>query len=389
MTTHDDMAITVDAHEETFVRIAGVLYGQAYGDAFGMPSELLRRDQIKPMFGTIDSLLAGHPKNPASCMFEAGEFTDDTQQALAILHAVIECDGKIDANCIAKHILTWADERKVWDQNILGPSSKAALTALRAGTPISELENQGTTNGAAMRSAVLGCILSAPLLIDGEIDADSQLAFIEQVYEACSPTHKSDVAVAGAVMIACFIACVLDGMQANTALSVACETSERAQNHYASTLSPLVATRVLWAINLLAMSHRAHGERLQALRENLGSEGEEFERALATLEEDYHFEICELTYTLIGADMETIHTVPAAFALAEASNWNPSTCARLAANLGGDTDTIGAIACALCGAIRGVNAINSDERALIDSANGCDLFADARILTELRERVLG
>jgi ADP-ribosylglycohydrolase len=42
---------------------------------------------------------------------------------------------------------------------VLGPTSKIALNAIRDGKPVSALENNGVTNGAAMRASPLGCLL--------------------------------------------------------------------------------------------------------------------------------------------------------------------------------------------------------------------------------------
>src|SRR5699024_12215007 len=88
-----------------------------------------------------------------------------------------------------------------FNKNVLGPTSKIALNAIRDGKPVAELENNGVTNGAAMRVSPLGCLLPAR-------DVDS---FIDDVALASSPTHKSDLAVAGAVVIAWAISRAIDG----------------------------------------------------------------------------------------------------------------------------------------------------------------------------------
>ncbi len=56
-------------------------------------------------------------------------------------------------------------------------------------------------------------------------------------------------------------------------------------------------------------------------------------------------------------------------------NWHKPTlnrCAVLCANLGGDTDTIGAMATAICGALHGVNAIDPALKAELDAVNQLD-----------------
>ena len=73
--------------------------------------------------------------------------------ALCPADAIIECDGQIDADVIGKHILNWALDFDAFNKNVLGPTSKIALNAIRDGKPVSELENNGVTNGAAMRAS--------------------------------------------------------------------------------------------------------------------------------------------------------------------------------------------------------------------------------------------
>lgn len=173
-------------------RILGALYGQALGDAMGMPSELWPRSRVKAHFGWIDRFLPGPKENNAACYFNRAEFTDDTSMALCLADALLERKGKIDPDLIGRNILDWALRFDAFNKNVLGPTSKIALNAIRDGKPVAELENNGVTNGAAMRVSPLGCLLPAR-------DVDS---FIDDVALASSPTHKSDLAVAGAVVIA-------------------------------------------------------------------------------------------------------------------------------------------------------------------------------------------
>jgi ADP-ribosylglycohydrolase len=109
-------------------------------------------------------LLPGPAENNAACYFKQAEFTDDTSMALCLADAIIECDGQINADVIGKHILHWALDFDAFNKNVLGPTSKIALNAIRDGKPVSELENNGVTNGAAMRASPLGCLLPATRL---------------------------------------------------------------------------------------------------------------------------------------------------------------------------------------------------------------------------------
>lgn len=105
-------------------RILGALYGQALGDAMGMPSELWPRKRVKAHFGWIDRFLPGPAENNAACYFKQAEFTDDTSMALCLADAIIECDGEINPDVIGKHILDWALDFDAFNKNVLGPTSK-------------------------------------------------------------------------------------------------------------------------------------------------------------------------------------------------------------------------------------------------------------------------
>ena len=75
-------------------RILGALYGQALGDAMGMPSELWPRSRVKAHFGWIDRFLPGPKENNAACYFNRAEFTDDTSMALCLADALLEREAR-------------------------------------------------------------------------------------------------------------------------------------------------------------------------------------------------------------------------------------------------------------------------------------------------------
>jgi len=65
--------------------------------------------------------------------------------------------------------------------------------------------------------------------------------------------------------------------------------------------------------------------------------------------------------------METIETVPTVMAVLTLSQLEPRKCAQLCANLSGDTDTIGAIATGISGAVQ--FTFQSNEIALLKKVN--------------------
>ncbi|GKX46467.1 ADP-ribosylglycohydrolase family protein [Pectobacterium carotovorum] len=324
-------------------RILGALYGQALGDAMGMPSELWPRTRVKVHFGWIDRFLPGPAENNAACYFGRGEFTDDTSMALSLADAIIECDGEINADAIGRHILKWAESFDAFNKNVLGPTSKIALKAIRQGTPVSELENNGVTNGAAMRASPLGCLLPAH-------DLDE---FIDQVALASSPTHKSDLAIAGAVVVAWAISRAIDGASWQEIVDALPSVARHAQEKRITTFSASLAARLELALSIV---RRANGTESAS----------------------------EQLYQLIGAGTSTIESVATAIAMVELAQTDPNRCAILCANLGGDTDTIGAMATAICGALHGVTAIDAALKQELDDINQLDFTRYASLLQQYR-----
>lgn len=94
----------------------------------------------------------------------------------------------------------------------------------------------------------------------------------------------------------------------------------------------------------------------------------------------------EQLYQVVGAGTSTIESVPCAIAMVELAHTDPKRCAILCANLGGDTDTIGAMATAICGALHGVGAIDPVLKQELDAVNQLDFTHYASGLMRLREQ---
>lgn len=326
-------------------RILGALYGQALGDAMGMPSELWPRSRVKAHFGWIDRFLPGPAENNAACYFNQAEFTDDTSMALCLADALLAREGEIDPELIGRNILDWALRFDAFNKNVLGPTSKIALNAIRDGKPVAELENNGVTNGAAMRISPLGCMLPAR-------DVD---AFIDAVALASSPTHKSDLAIAGAAVVAWAVSRAIEGDSWRTIADSLPAIARHAQERRITTFSASLAARLELALKIV--------------REANGIES-----------------ASEALYQQVGAGTSTLESVSCAIAMVELAQTDPNRCAILCANLGGDTDTIGAMATAICGAIQGVNAIDPRLKQELDAVNQLDFGRYAGALSRYRQQ---
>ncbi|GAA2626131.1 ADP-ribosylglycohydrolase family protein [Streptomyces axinellae] len=325
-------------------RAQGALYGLALGDALGMPTQIMPRAAITARFGQVTGFEAGPPDNPVAAGMPAGSVTDDTDQALIVGRLLAGSGGRIDPEHFAKALLEWeADMKAKGSLDLLGPSTKAALDAVTRGVPVTETGRTGTTNGAAMRVTPVG--VAFPL---HPLDA-----FLDRVVDSCQVTHDTTIGIAGAAAVAAAVSTAIEGAGLDAAMDAA-ETAARAgaaRGHWAAGAD--IATRIHWARG-----------------------------AVAGLAED---EAANLISDLIGTSVASQESVPAAFAVLALAGDDPWRACLLAANLGGDCDTIGAIAGAVAGAVHGVSGLPADAVATLRAVNDLDVEPLAERLLALRQ----
>lgn len=312
-------------------KILGVLYGMAIGDAMGMPPELWSRKRLLKEYGEITDFLDGHPENEISYQYAAGNFTDDTSQAITILDSLIETDFVPDPKNIAKHILAWAKKANAFENNILGPTSKVSLSLFEEGKDASACSDHALTNGAAMRIPPIGALFHP----------EQKRELCDYVARISRVTHSSDITITGAAMIAMAVASAMEYGDRDRMLEDVCAVEEYAMSLGAETVSPKLSTRIRYGV-LLADKYANNREKF--------------------LEE---------LYNMMGAGVNTADSVPCAIAIAYYS-FEVRTCALLCANLGGDTDTIGAMATAICGGAVGIQGIAPEDVAFIQTVNQVD-----------------
>lgn len=79
-------------------------------------------------------------------------------------------------------------------------------------------------------------------------------------------------------------------------------------------------------------------------------------------------DVSKMIYEVIGTGVLSSEAVPAALTIAYYCQ-EPEKAAIMSANLGGDTDTIGAMACAICGAYKGIDSIRPEWIYTLEKAN--------------------
>jgi ADP-ribosylglycohydrolase len=338
-------------------RAQGALYGLAIGDALGMPTQMLSRAEIVRRWGP---LLRGFepapPGHPIASGMPAGAVTDDTEQAVLLARLLVKGRGTIDPHELAAALTEW--ERAMAERgslDLLGPSTKRAVAAILAGVPPEEAGATGTTNGAAMRIAPVG--IAVPVALHNPAPDVMLSTLVDRTVMASSVTHNTGIALAGAAAVAAAVSAGVSGATVTeaTALGVQAASIAARRGHWVAGAD--VAARIEWATGLVASHTQADGDA----------------------------EAGELIYTLVGTSLATQESVPAAFAVLVAVPADPWRACRLAASLGGDSDTIAAMTGAIAGACHGVGSFPPEAIAAID-AQGLGLAALAGELLALRDR---
>ena len=338
-----------------FSRAYGALAGLALGDALGMPTQEMSPEQIRSVYGRITGLVDGDASQPYAPGMPAGSVTDDTEQALLVASLLVRGRGTssgrvaLDAGEFAHALLDWEDsmiERGSLD--LLGPSTKAALERVRAGEDPLSVGGAGTTNGAAMRVTPIGIAVST---------ADPE-AFADAVWSSCQVTHATRQGFQSAALVAAAVSMGIDwdtpsASDMTALLWKALTYVDSLPERGAWTPDPDVVAATRRAMHLVA---NPASSSLECLVEQ------------------------------VGTSVASAQAIPMAFALLAR---DPSPRALLdAANIGGDTDTIGAIAGAILGAALGVEVLPADSLSMIEEVSHLGLSSVAGDLLALRDQAL-
>jgi ADP-ribosylglycohydrolase len=247
---------------------------------------------------------------------------------------------------MARELLAWAEKEPAY-QRLVGPGTARALQRLREGEDPRLSGREGSTNGAAMRAPVVG--MAHP---------GHPQACLPDVFSMCLPTHGTGPAVSGAAAVASAVAEALrEGASLQSILAAARQGAqagfEAGNRDGAWKWSTPLAGRIEMAEQLV---HQSSGTQ-QALR---------------------------ALYDCVGVDMLVSESVASAFGIILLAGGDPYQAVCCGANIGGDTDTIAAIAGAVCGAWRGIDAIPADLLSRVEELNQLELASLAARLAGLR-----
>ncbi len=122
-------------------RFRGALLGCAVGDALGFPYQDYSRSFMRSLLEPLTSGFVRHH----SGFYPLGQYTDDTQEATAVVNSIIEAGG-INGQIVAEHLIPLWRDQLVVDRS---PSCTEAMDRLlkgeatwsRSGLPVGRVEN--------------------------------------------------------------------------------------------------------------------------------------------------------------------------------------------------------------------------------------------------------
>lgn len=301
--------------EKLINKYTGCMLGAAIGDSLGKRNEGVIREDILKRGYIMDHGRA--PKGSPGEKLRAGQYTDDTEQMLVLSQTLINCNG-FDPKDFADRIAKWGNEVRndPSRRSLLGPSSSSAIEKLNSGIFWKGSGSDIPSCGSAMRVAPIG-------LFYNDIEKVESSAVLSSI-----PTHKSKSAIAGAVAVAVAVRCALNG---NDISEIIQKTYERASNHDSD-----LAKKIKLSFEL-------------------------------------RNELPDTVFAQLGTSYYVYDTVPCAFYCFSRYFREPEKAIIEAVNAGGDTDSIGCIAGALCGALHGIDCFSEkwinglENRKLIEN----------------------
>lgn len=291
-------------------RIKGTLVGCAYGDAMGMPTEnMTREDILKQYPNGVETFYPSSNTAVDGREFVAGEVTDDTINTLILLNCIVKNRGRASAVLYINELKEWMAEHPKQNEVIIGRSTRRAMEALYRGERMETTGIWGTTNGASMKISPIGIIS----------DYRKMDTLVANVFEVCYPTHNTQIAIQGASVIAALISYSLQGGGIEDIWDIALQAMKASQDKGMKRGGPKLT------------------KRMEAVKHEVETKSEK--------------EVIALLSDFYGTGIETIETIPVVLAILQLSGGDPIRAGKIAASIGGDTDTIGAITCAIAGAM--------------------------------------
>ena len=313
-------------------RVRAVWQAFAAGDACGMPTEFMCPEDIRKVFGDLmpgelpEGILPAE-RSLTHGILETGAVTDDTEQNLYLL-AEAKKRGGVTLEGVLGALEAWIAETGAVEKHYIGPSSLKALESIRKGTPAAEAGMGGTTCGGIMRTP--SAFLWKPEQSEEELE--------ESILTSLLPTHNTSEALEAAGAYGFALKAAFNGGSVEEIFEAAERGGKRLIAHAAWTgCAPSSVRRI-----------------------------REARKLAETLDEE---ELLDHVYNLWGTGLPSADVCGAVFALFALAGGDVWKVIRLATVIGGDTDTIAALAAALSAAYAGGHNIPDEVLEKVFSQN--------------------
>ncbi|MDQ0361766.1 ADP-ribosylglycohydrolase family protein [Breznakia pachnodae] len=289
-------------------RIYASLVGGAYGDAYGMPTEGMSLEAIYECFEEgITEFIPSINRMISSRTFNVGEITDDTLHTLLLIDALYENSNQFTSDVYIKYLSDWYNHSSIANL-VIGPSTLKAIEAYHHGEKNTDAR-YAVSNGAMMKISPIGFI------------AGTKSDILHLVKTINEPTHASNICITSASVVAYLVSCYCrKEKDLNDLECLSYEMIDYCKGVGFDMPSASLKSRIEIAINIAE-------EKI---------EESEFLLKLSNI---------------IGTSIYCTETLPCALAIIKYANGEVRKVASLCASIGGDTDTIGAIACSICGSL--------------------------------------
>ena len=309
--------------------------GLATGDAIGKQTETLSRQGVLRWYpagvrgfegapGDVVPRYAGSAKRA----WRIGETTDDTEGTIAVARAILG-DGEVRHASVGRELLQC--------RKSVHPGVRSLWEFHQAGDP-ARIATRHDGCGAAIRVAPVGIVYRS----------DQLDRIVRAAREASIPTHGGTLAIAAAAATAAAVSAAIDGAAAPAIVEIARRAAALAEaGQTESTRSPMA-------------------QAILAVHDDLSRGGNLTPDAIAAR----HFPDGPLAIVPLAISLATMMDAADAAIL-------------LAANVGGDSDSVASIAGAILGA-RNPASVNDAWYAVVARINDLDLVPLAAALGALR-----
>ncbi|HVH25270.1 MAG TPA: ADP-ribosylglycohydrolase family protein [Vicinamibacterales bacterium] len=315
-------------------RVIGCLEGVAVGDAVGKQSEMLAHEAVRRHYPHGIGGFEGRPgavvpryKGNARHEWRIGETTDDTERTLAVARAILTT-GTVSHVSIGSEMLRCTKSvhpgvKSLWDFHQAADSTRTTT------------EHEGC--GAAIRVAPVGILYRSDRLDE----------LVSGAREASISTHGGSLAIAGAASTAAAVSAAIDGASPADVFGFAEHAAKEAERRWPGPMAPTFAPAMRSVYDALGRARLRPAEVAARFFPN-----------------------------------QPLTIVPLALGLATRMR-SAEDAILLAANIGGDSDSVGSIAGAILGAIY-PNTVNQQWYEIVERINHLDLVRVANELAALR-----